>query len=1102
MFKKMWFWILFFILSVSAIFYVAQEFPQVMSFISIDITMNREEAFEQTNNLAAGNGWGTEDFRQVAVFDSDGGQTYVELEGGGKTAFNKLLQNEFFSYYYWDVRNYKPGELLDSFTYFKPTGEPYGFRVNYPEELDLPNLEMAEALDLAKAGAAADWSIDFSKYDLNDEKLVTKPNGRKDYIFIFERNGEKINEAKFLLELQVTGDKFSKLEHSLKIPEAFSRRYTEMRSANNTIAGVGSIMMIIFYGILGIIFGAFFLIKSKWLLWKKALLWAVFIAFLEFIASFNYLSLSWIYYQTTSSVTEHIMRNVASSITGFISTVLLLSISFMVAESLTRKAFGKKTQLWKNWSSGVANSKKTLGNTLGAYLWVPISLTYILVFYTITTNYLGWWNSSSLNIDPNTLATPFPWLGAISRALHAGFWEECLFRAVPLAGAILIGRKLNKEKLFFWIGMILQVVIFGMGHANYPAQPSYARVIELIFPSIMFAVAYLRFGLLTGILIHFVFDAVLMSMPIWMVQPKEMMGNKVLFVLALMVPFLVILFRYIKEKKMVDEDEESLNEKWKPIPPIQIETNEQQAVTETKIMNKKMVYVLGIIGIVLSLLLFHQSFDGKQLEINKQEAIELSKDFLKTVDVDNIEEFEVFVNNESTNVPLNQLYWNRLGREQYNELSDTFIKNNIIYTRFVKFEGDLQDRAEEFSVYLARDGKIVRYLHNFHEESVGVSLQQKEALAMAKDFVDSIYKINSEELTLINALPEKKDNRRDWTFAFKDTINYQLADDEIIYNVSIAGDELKYIFRTIKVPEKDSMKFFSDFYSRNSVSSLIRVVNTLMVVAALIITIIGWTKKEMNMKVFLTILASAFVILLINTAFTLNDLIIQFSTSEPFGNQMLMRLVMKILLGLGASFFMAIILGYFANNIKQSDKKLQSILIAFIPLGFFYLVGGMLPQLRPAYAVSDALVSSLPIYTAIYLGLKSFFLAIALFIPTYIVLDKISVSFTKRIPLVIFTLFLMIASIAIKGTFVNMISAEIISWLVVSAVVTAVYYLIIQKFIVHNPTSLVWAAAIIAILKTASNALMNAYPGAFVYNLVTVFIIIAATYIVDSLIRK
>ncbi len=1099
MFKKLWFWVVFFIISVSAIFYVAHKFPQVMSFISIDITMNREDALNETDNLAQKFGWGTEDFRQVAVFSEDGGQTYIELEGGGKSAFNELLKSDFFSYYFWKVRNYKPGELLDSFVYFKPTGEPYGFKVNYPEDYELPNISMDEALLLAKSEAEKDWGIDFSKYDINDKKMITNPNGRQDYSFVFVRNDQKINEAEFRLNLKVTGDKFSELTHHLKTPEAFSRRYREMRSANNTIAGIGSIFMIIFYGILGIIFGSLFLIKNRWLLWKKALFWAIFVASLEFIASFNYLSLSWINYQTTSSVAEHILSNVANSISGFVSNVILLSISFMVGESLTRKAFGKKTQLWKTWSGGVANSKEILGNTLGAYLWVPLALTYILVFYSITTKYFGWWNSSSLSIDPNTLATPFPWLSAISRALHAGFWEECLFRAVPLAGAILIGRKLNKEKLFFWIGMILQIIIFGMGHANYPAQPSYARVIELIIPSIMFAVAYLRFGLLTGIYIHFVFDAVLMSLPIWSVQPKEMLGNKILFILSLSIPFLIILFRFLKDKKFVEIPEEARNHSWKPKSTVGIIENSQ--IKNDKKLNSKAVYILGIVGIIFSILLFHSPFDGKKLEIDQQDAIELTKDFLKSQNIEDIDEFEILVDTQISNVPTYDLYWQRLGKEKFNQLADDFIPMNILQTRVVKFDGDLQERAEEFKLRFAKNGEMLFYSHNYHEEIPGDFLEDAQALQVAKDFMKNLYNVNSEELVLMKALPEKKNNRRDWSFTFKDTINYKLGDDEINYVVELAGSELKRIYKNIKVPEKITEEFYSDFQTRYSLRNLTNIFNILLIVVSMVIFIIAWTKKEINMKVFFIVLSATFLLMIINLFLNLQDLVFSFSTAEPYGNQLIVKLLLRVLLALGISIFVAITLGYFANYSKEKTN-LKTILIAFVPLGFFFLLYSLLPQLRPHYLISDAIVSKLPIFSAIYFGLKAFFMTIILIVPTYIVFDKITSTFTKRNLLVILWLFFLILSITMKSTLISLEAAQIFTWIGISIISTLFFFYVIKKFVVFNPQSLIWLAGFVAILKSISIAISNGYPNAMLFNFIAAIIVLVTVILLDKLMAK
>ena len=70
-----------------------------------------------------------------------------------------------------------------------------------------------------------------------------------------------------------------------------------------------------------------------------------------------------------------------------------------------------------------------------------------------------------------------------------------LFRALPIAAGVLIGQRYNMRFTGLVIAMIIQALIFGAGHANYPAQPSYARVIELFLPSIIvYGMIYLKLG--------------------------------------------------------------------------------------------------------------------------------------------------------------------------------------------------------------------------------------------------------------------------------------------------------------------------------------------------------------------------------------------------------------------------------------------------------------------------------------------------------------------------------------------------------------------------------------------------------------------------------
>ena len=85
-----------------------------------------------------------------------------------------------------------------------------------------------------------------------------------------------------------------------------------------------------------------------------------------------------------------------------------------------------------------------------------------------------------------------------------------MLRAVPEPGAALIGRRLGREKLFIGVALVLQAVVFGCAHADYPQEPPWARPVELFLPSIVWGLVYLRFGILPGILMHFGFDLALM----------------------------------------------------------------------------------------------------------------------------------------------------------------------------------------------------------------------------------------------------------------------------------------------------------------------------------------------------------------------------------------------------------------------------------------------------------------------------------------------------------------------------------------------------------------------------------------------------------------
>ncbi len=233
-----------------------------------------------------------------------------------------------------------------------------------------------------------------------------------------------------------------------------------MRSANTTISQVGIFAIVILYVGFGVLFGLFILIKQRRIIFKPALYWAIFVAVLFALAQLNELPLRWMHYDTSTSMQTYIFQNIFSIISFLLLFIGMYLLANLTAEGFTRKAFPDRIQTWKLWAPSIGSSKEVVGRTVSAYLLVPIIFVLdVLFYYTMTTKF-GWWSPSEQLFNPNVLAMVFPWYSSITTSLHAGFFEETVFRAIPLGGAILISQKYGRKKLWITIGLIVQVIIF------------------------------------------------------------------------------------------------------------------------------------------------------------------------------------------------------------------------------------------------------------------------------------------------------------------------------------------------------------------------------------------------------------------------------------------------------------------------------------------------------------------------------------------------------------------------------------------------------------------------------------------------------------------
>ena len=366
MFHKRWFWIVLTLVSVMGALFSYHFFDRAFPIVSLDLRMDRTAALAGAREWEQRFHLGPAGYRQAVSFGVDGTvQNFVELEAGGKQAFAAMITGGLYSPYTWRVRHFMEGETREVLWTFTPQGDLYGFELKLPEKEKGAALTPEAAQAIAENAARQDWKIDLGKYQLAEKSQEIRPGKRVDHTFVYERPDVRIGQGRYRLRLVVGGDRLSELTHFVKVPEAFSRRYEEMRSANSAISVASGIGMVVLYLMGGCGVGLFFLLRQRRVIWHTPLIWAGVIGLLLMLAGFNEWPLLWMDYDTALSTGSFALKQVLSTLAGSLGMGFLMMISFTAAESLSRQAFPGQWQFWRLWSAPAAASRPVLGRTLG-----------------------------------------------------------------------------------------------------------------------------------------------------------------------------------------------------------------------------------------------------------------------------------------------------------------------------------------------------------------------------------------------------------------------------------------------------------------------------------------------------------------------------------------------------------------------------------------------------------------------------------------------------------------------------------------------------------------------------------------------------------------
>lgn len=796
-------WVFFLLMSALAAVVAVKNLFVVSPSLQFAVTFSREEALQAAETFRLENFPQLAARRQAIVFESDAAlQHYVELEAGGVAGFQQLIGNPAAATHGWWVRLFSEGQEEELGVGFFPDGQLAGFAFRQPENNPGADLPEPEALALTEAAITSLLGEQFADYHLLNSAVVRQTRGRADHRFTWEHKHLQAGEARFRLEALLAGDQLVSLVRIKHIPQAFEQRFGEMRALNQRISQVANALMGLVFGLGGFLLGGIWLIRQGQLQWRKAV-WpgVVLAAGLASVVIVN-LPTAWMYYQTVTSSGTFLFQQLFQALATFFFFGIFWVALYAVAEGLSRMAFPRHPGLYGFFKAPQAASPEIAGRVLGAYIWTGFFLLYAVLFIALTARW-GWWQPAWSQVDPNILASWRPGVAPLFNALQAGTWEECLFRAIPLSMAVLLGRRFGMLRPLVIGTLLLQALVFAGAHANYPNLPGYSRVVELFIPALVFGLVFLRYGLMIAILTHFLYDLVLMSLPLFMTDDSRLWIDRAIVIAAGLLPLLAVMWARWRAGSWQSLSDSARNqgllvnvvvrEQVAPPPVISVPGSWQ--------FSPAVLVVITAIGIG-GLLLAWTRPDAVQWQgytASRSEALQAAEQVLQARGVQLESGWRASVT--AIGGESNAYVWQEVGASGYQQLIGRYLSAPRWRVQWQRFDGPVEERTEVWTVLLNPDASLHAVSQRLPEARPGASLDREQALHLAAAFVAEAGWEDAAQWQEKAVREINRPARRDWVVEWLNPDDWQQDEATAWIRVVVAGDRVVDASRGIDTPE-------------------------------------------------------------------------------------------------------------------------------------------------------------------------------------------------------------------------------------------------------------------------------------------------------------
>ncbi|MEE3259789.1 MAG: CPBP family intramembrane glutamic endopeptidase, partial [Candidatus Latescibacterota bacterium] len=515
--------------------YFYRAFPEA----SIDFRVTRDEARAQAAAFLATRDFDLADYRHSAIFRyNDQTKTFLERELGLEEATKTIGQPvQLWRWSHRWVRELEKEEFRVDIT---TTGQLVGFSHLIEEEAPGASLEESTARNLAETFLTTALGRDLAALEFVEAIASERPE-RIDHTFTWKLRDFAVGEGTYRVFVNIQGDQIGGFGEYLKVPEAWQRDFTELRSRNQATGMAASLFLILtMLAMLAVFFGR---VRGQDIRWKTALIFGAIAAVLTLLAELNNLPITEFNYNTTDTYGSFLTSQLLLSLLSAIGQGILIFFLTAAAEPLYRRHYRGQIQLGAQFTfTGMRTKRFLLGTILGLTL-TAFFFAYQTIFYVVADHF-GAWSPAQIPYS-EMVNTYIPWIMVLLIGFMPAVSEEFISRAfsIPFLHKYLKSR---------WAAVVLSAIIWGFAHAGYPQQPFWIRGVEVGIAGVLIGYIFLRFGLLAPLVWHYTVDALYTALILLRSSNSYFVISAAITAGLMFVPLAVALFLYFRQRQFAD----------------------------------------------------------------------------------------------------------------------------------------------------------------------------------------------------------------------------------------------------------------------------------------------------------------------------------------------------------------------------------------------------------------------------------------------------------------------------------------------------------------------------------------------------------------------